>query len=193
MQKIYFLHPIIKHAMRRLFTFCLMLFLFACVREHGKKDVVIGLHTKDSLLRVLTYGLSQSQAGGADVFIAKQYNFCYYPVTGCVLTKELLDSINNENKKVYGALADKYGANWKGAYTRKVDSLLALFKQAKEIVGKEPLIQRLNRQHNNSLYYHVAPTDAANIFDVQAFSSDSDNFSTTFIVNLHTRKDKRVK
>jgi hypothetical protein len=179
--------------MNRLLSVALTCLFFACKNGNGVHDSNTAINKKDSLLRVLTYGLANLQGGTADAVIAKKYHFCYYPVTGCVVTKELLDSINKENAKVYQALAKEYGANWKQAYTRKVDSLFALLEQAKAIVSKQPLLQKLNHQHNNSLYYHVAPTDTANVFKVQAFSSDSDAFSTAFKINLQTRQVDQLK
>jgi hypothetical protein len=179
--------------MNRLLSIVLICLLFACKNGNGVRISNAAINKKDSLLRVLTYGLANLQGGTADAVIAKQYHFCYYPVTGCIVTKELLDSINAENAKVYQALAKEYGANWKQEYTRKVDSLFALLEQAKAIVSKQPLVQQLNHQHNNDLYYHVAPTDTANVFRVQAFSTGSDNFSTAFKINLQTRQVDRVK
>jgi hypothetical protein len=179
--------------MNRLLSIVVICLLFACKNGNGVRISNASINKKDSVLRVLTYGFTTLQGGTADAVIAHQYHFCYYPVTGCVVTKALLDSINAENAKVYQALAKEYGANWKQAYARKVDSLSALLEQAKAIVSKQPLVQKLNRQHNNNLYYHVAPTDTANVFRVQAFSSDSDVFSTAFKINLQTRQVDQLK
>lgn len=179
--------------MNRLFVVGLVLIISACKNERHEKASITAINKKDSLQRVLTYGISQLSGGAAEVFVAKQYGFCYYPVTGCVLTKELLDSIDKENKKVYQTLAEEYGTNWKQQYTQKVDSLSGLLKQVKEIISNEPLVQQISNQHSGGLYYHIIPADTANIFDVQAFSADTSNLSYTFKVNIQTRQVDRIR
>ncbi|TKK69849.1 hypothetical protein FC093_07175 [Ilyomonas limi] len=109
-----------------------------------------------------------------------------------MLTKKLLDSIDKKNEKVYQMLVEEYGANWKQQYTKKVDSLTVLLKQVKEIVSKQPLVQQINHQHAGGLYYHIAPADTANIFNVQTFNSATNNSSYIFKVNLQTRQVERV-
>lgn len=179
--------------MNRLLVVGFLLFICACKNANHEKISVAAINKKDSLQRVLTYGISQGSGGTADVFVAKQYGFCYYPISGCVLTKELLDSINNENNKVYQVLAQKYGTNWQQQYKKKVDSLSALLKQVKEIISNQQLVKQINNQHSGGLYYHIAPTDTANLFKVQAFSADTSNFSYIFNVNLQNHQVDRVK
>jgi len=177
--------------MKRIFALGLFLAFLACSNENSGQTSISPVNKKDSLLRVLTYGLSPWR-GAADVWIAKQYGFCYYPVSGCIVTKELKDSIDNENEKVYQVLARQYGPGWKQAYTRKVDSLSALFEQVKEVVKSQSNIQQAGHLHD-TLYYHVAPADSTHVFDVQAFRSNDNKLAYQFKVNLQTLQVNRVQ
>ncbi|RYZ98527.1 MAG: hypothetical protein EOP47_19155 [Sphingobacteriaceae bacterium] len=52
----------------------------------------------DTSLRILTYGMPISGPSAmANRDVAKKFGFSYYPVAGCVVTEQLLDSVKREN------------------------------------------------------------------------------------------------
>ncbi|WP_170971020.1 hypothetical protein [Ilyomonas limi] len=58
--------------MKPLVVFSILFLLFACKNNNREKAAFPALNKEDSLLRVLTYGLSDCPGGAADVFVAKQ-------------------------------------------------------------------------------------------------------------------------
>lgn len=76
----------------------------------------------DTSLKILIYGLLDREQFRAMNTVAKKYNFHYYPVGGCVISKHLSDSVNKENKKVYEILVKKFGKNWRSTFADEVDT-----------------------------------------------------------------------
>lgn len=178
--------------MKHLLVLGIFLLLLSCNNTNSATAETSSTHNKDSLHRVLTYGISQPGSSTAAVLVAKQYGFYYYPVTGCVITKQLIDSINKENDNVYRAIAKEYGENWQEGYTNKTDSLSRLLQQVKGMVIQQSDVQQISKQHTGGLYYHIAPTDTAQLFNVQAFISNANQLIFICKVNLQTREVVRI-
>jgi hypothetical protein len=67
----------------------------------------------------------------AENTIAKMYGFQFLPFGGCVVSNQLSDSINKENKIVNTFLSTKYGKNWKVDFDKRVeyiDSILLSYQ-----------------------------------------------------------------
>lgn len=60
--------------------------------------------------RWLTYGEPGNEV--VKNFVASKWGIEFYPVAGCVVTRELKDSVAQQNKKVEPRLIKKYGNDW---------------------------------------------------------------------------------
>jgi hypothetical protein len=56
----------------------------------------------------------------AENIIAKIYGFQFFSFGGCVVSNQLRDSINKENKKLYLILSKKYSKSWKINFDKRV-------------------------------------------------------------------------
>lgn len=70
--------------------------------------------------RWLTYG----EPGGEEVknFVAQKWGIELYPVAGCVVTRELIDSVTQQNKKVDSRLIKKFGSDWGVRFDKDIES-----------------------------------------------------------------------
>ena len=70
--------------------------------------------------RWLTYG----EPGGEEVknFVANKWGIELYRVAGCVVTRELMDSVAQQNKKVEPRIIKKYGNDWMARFQKDVEA-----------------------------------------------------------------------
>lgn len=72
------------------------------------------------IFRWLTYG----EPGGEEVknFVARKWGIELYAVAGCVVTRELIDSVKQQNKKVESRLIKKYGNDWGARFNQDIQA-----------------------------------------------------------------------
>lgn len=118
---------------------------------------------EDTLLTVLTYGLTIQRVSATENLVAKKYGFRYYSVGGCVNPPELEDSVKRVNNIAYGVLEKRHGKGWHDCYIEEVNKLLDYMEKAEALVEKEPYIIQKRRelkaqQKGHELYLDVIPT-----------------------------------
>lgn len=122
-------------------------------------------------IKILVYGLSAPIHSQVASIVAKEYGFSYYTVAGCIVTQELLDSVEVENKKSYEILGKRFGDNWREAFDEKVENMIAKYKRVSELVYSKSYVKELEqRLTNQNKYLEI---------DIQPVSN-----STSFKVNL---------
>ena len=152
--------------------------------------------TKDTTLKILTYGLPDMEENHARNSVGKKYGFTYYPVAGCVVPKELLDSIHQENKKVYEILSRKLGQNWRTKFEQEVDTMRQLQSKIEKLIKAEKYIiekdESLNKE-NNQLYYDIDFTSKKNVFEVKAYGWGRLNNKDDLLVYYKASFDLNMK
>lgn len=106
----------------------------------------------DSSLTILTYGLPDISQRSAMDAVAKNYNFSYYAVAGCIVTDQLLDSVDRENKKVYDILEKRFGKNWQSKFNDEVQTMVKSQRQVIKLVKKERYISTKETELGNGGY-----------------------------------------
>lgn len=78
----------------------------------------------DTTLKLLTYGMGvrwdKEQSMSA---IEKKYGFRRFSVAGCLVSKELVDSVNKHNDSIIRLLQERHGKDWKYRFNAEVDAL----------------------------------------------------------------------
>ncbi|MDF3027759.1 MAG: hypothetical protein K0S23_2066 [Fluviicola sp.] len=69
--------------------------------------------------------------------VAKNWNLVYLPVSGCLVTDEFIDSIEQLNNKTYLKLEAQYGSDWKERFDKEVDAAYSNLLYRKETTYRE--------------------------------------------------------
>ena len=174
-------------------------FISSCKNNGQPPSLSKNQHTH-ATFRILTFGLPFSARVRAENIVAKKYGIEYYPVAGCVISAELVDSIRKENRKVYEKLSALYGTNWTATFAKEVSVMTRQQQEAEKIVRKEPYIKRLETiLQKDSSYpgYFIAPTEQENVFLVRVYgwetSHDHSIPITYFEVTVDLTKKEVIK
>lgn len=76
------------------------------VRKHQLAPVAIA-----DTLTILFYGMLNDRGNAANVAAAR-WAIKYYSVAGCVVWKEIIDSVEKHNNKIDTILTKRFGKNW---------------------------------------------------------------------------------
>lgn len=155
--------------LRQYFVGLFLFLIFSCKSGVHKGDKQPNV---DTTLKILTYGLPNREQQRAMNTVAKKYGFHYFGVAGCVVSENLLDSVNRENKRVYEILGQKFGKDWRLKLASEVDTMKRLQANVEELVKKENyIIDKENEleKDGNGLEYLVDPTDKQNFFTVKVY------------------------
>ncbi len=189
-------HLIEKNMLRQLSVGLIFFFIVCCKNKTLPIDKV---KAADTSLKILTYGLANIEQQRAMNTLAKKYSFHYYSVAGCIVSKQLLDSVDKENDKVYNILKERYGKDWRLTFATEVDTMQKLQHDVEELVKKERYIRDKERElwkEENGLDYLINPTTQTNIFTVKVYGWGTWNGESELLVYYKLSVDlnkKRVK
>lgn len=100
----------------------LIIWLISCSK--GANDVYFnkenGQH-QEAYFTILGYGYPNIARHELMDGISEKWKIKHLAVVDCEVTKELMDSIDLENKKTYAAIEKKYGKDWKKRYEKDLD------------------------------------------------------------------------
>lgn len=99
----------------------LLLFLLAC--KDNKGTAAHPAKPKDTVLRMLTYGLPDFEQERAMNTVAAGFGFCYYRVAGCVASQRLIDSVEKQNAITWNKVAQQFGKDWEEHFAILVDTM----------------------------------------------------------------------
>ncbi len=139
-------------------------------------------------LKVLVWGLPSSQeniAGG----VAKKYGFEYYGVGGCVISRELEDSVQKHNDSVYAILAQRHGKDWQERFQEDIDNIQRHKDEVKALLLKEPLVAAIGTRL--VLYMEIEPAADMDTCKVTVFGHDKYEWKL-FYTYLVDHKKKRA-
>jgi len=121
---------------------------------------------------MLVYGLPNFERENAQNIVAKKYGFSFYPVAGCLVSQELIDSTAKENNIVRGVLIKKYGKDFWSRFEKEVNKEQKQQEKVIKILSKQPFLQALEQQLNkdgNGINYYLEPTGNLNEYDANIY------------------------
>lgn len=155
--------------LRQYFVALSIFSIFSCKSGVHKDDKQMNV---DTTLKILTYGLPDDEQQAAMNAVAKKYGFHYFQVAGCVISKNLVDSADKENNRVYEILRQKFGKDWQSIFETEVATMIRLQANAEELVKDENYIIDKEKEldkDGNRLYYLIDPAEEQNLFTVKVY------------------------
>lgn len=73
---------------------------------------------------IYSYGYPRIDFHDAAEGISEKWKIRYHSVSGCMIDKNLMDSVDAENKKTYAAIGKKYGKDWRKKYNKDIDGFM---------------------------------------------------------------------
>ena len=119
--------------------------------------------------RILTYGLPNFEREDAKNIIAKKWSIDFYPVAGCVVDQDLVDSAARENKIQEERIVTFYGKDWRDKFEKEVDNEFIIHQKVFNLIDKQKFIKvKKNQLHKlgETLYYKIHSTDSDRIYEV---------------------------
>lgn len=116
----------------------------------------------DTTYKLLTYGLPRFEYQNATAVVGRKWCIKYFAVAGCIVSKELVDSVRTENQRVTADIVSRYGTDWEVRFDADVERE---FEREKEIVAKIealPTIQERQKElkaEGNGLDFWVTPVE----------------------------------
>ena len=154
-----------------LFALSCAIYMLSC-QSAAQPTIKSGSPGKDTLLKVLVYGLQNVERQNAETVIARKYGFVFHAVAGCIVYEELVDSVKKENEKTYAVIETKYGKNFWERFEKEVDTEYRKQERVKRLLAKQPYLKSLEKQlqqSNNGIYYFLQPTGKSNEYDVTVY------------------------
>jgi hypothetical protein len=161
----------------------LLLFLLAC--KDNKRIAPRPATPKDTVLRMLTYGLPDFEKGRAMNTVAAGFGFRYYRVAGCVVSERLIDSVQKENAVTCSKLAQRFGKDWGKRFAILVDTkyqkqsaVEVLVRRHPAIIAKEKALEKVG----DGLQFEIDRRPGTDLYDVSGYSWGNWNGDTTLVV-----------
>lgn len=114
----------------------------------------------DTTYRILTYGLPRFEYQNATAIIGEKWGIQHFAVAGCIVTRELLDSVKQENERTLAAIAVRFGPDWEKRFDDEVERE---YQRERTIVSKIEALpyiqakQEAMKAEGNGLHYWIRP------------------------------------
>ena len=79
----------------------------------------------DTTYKLLTYGLPRFEYQNATAVVGREWCITYFAVAGCIVSKELVDSVRTVNRRVTADIVGRYGTDWEVRFDADVERALA--------------------------------------------------------------------
>ncbi len=183
----------------KLLTLISFIVLTGCNLNSKSDEQKINQIDSNKKLRLLTYGgPPDMEKQSAENVIADKWGIEFYGVAGCIVTQELIDSVEKHNKEIEVLIKNKYGKSWKSSFNKEVEEELIKQKIASALLDKEEIIitkkTELNKE-GNGIHYHFKPINQ-NEYNVSIKSwgqiNGKDEYVSyfSFWVNIENMKTK---
>lgn len=140
--------------------FFLFITTYCCTKQQGT----------GSRLRPLTYGMpADIEKQNAKHVIAEKWGIQFYAVAGCMVSQELVDSVDRHNKIVEDLIAHKYGKSWRDRFYKQVDDESEIEKKVKIVIAESnDFSKRLiaTGMGNNNFNYFMTPVPNSTKYNV---------------------------
>jgi hypothetical protein len=158
-----------RDEMRQIKIICtliiLTIFVVSC---NGQQKKIEYSNTGDDFT-LLTYGLPNMEIQNSRYIIARKWEIKFKSVAGCIVTEELVDSVNTINERVNKNIENKYGKNWNDKFEKEIAEEFEKEKVVTAILDKVDFIKKKNDQmelEGNGLQYYMTPIENTTDYSV---------------------------
>jgi hypothetical protein len=147
---------------------------------------------KDSVLRILVYGLPNFERQNSEALVAHKYGFRFFGAAGCVVTKEFEDSVERENKPVYALIEKKHGKGFWKRFNSEVDEEFKKQQDVEKLLWSQPYLKKKDEEmqkEDNGLDYWLEWTKDKNIYNVKAYGWGKDKGGSRLMVFYKLKVD----
>lgn len=145
-----------------LISICLTLFCNA-------QDSTASKNSKVDNFTLLTAGLSDMQERNARDVVAEKWKIKFLPVAGCMVPKELRDSIRKHNLIANKNIEAKYGKDWRDKFEKEVVIEFKKQQIVTQILDTVNFIQKKDKEmelEGNGLHYRMKPIGNSKTYSV---------------------------
>ena len=134
-------------------------------------------------IKILTYGLANYIRDYEEDRIAARYGFTIWSVAGCVVGKQLMDSVEHHNDTAYSEIDKINKPGWRNKYNSEVDSA---YKRDTILIRAVKSIHEVNEwiksKPKTDLMYYVDSALSNNVYRISILSLDD---SKTRLISLY--------
>jgi hypothetical protein len=116
--------------------------------------------------------------------VAKKYGFRFFAVAGCMVSRQLMDSVEKENAATYAILEKRLGKDWEKRFDKEVKRVKEIQYRIEALAMKETYIiakQEELAEHNNSLYFLITPLPDSREWEVKAYGWETGAYTEKLI------------
>jgi len=122
-----------------------------------------------SEFRILTYGFPDNSDLNARNVIQQKWKIYDWPVAGCLVTKQLVDSVKRYNDSIYPLIAKKYGEDWEERFSTEVEELNVFMYGIEKEVMAFPIVVEKDKElylEGNGLHCYIEPGSDSNTYSI---------------------------
>lgn len=182
--------------------FILFLFISICLTLFcNAQDSTASKNSKVDNFTLFTSGLPDMQQRNARDVVSKKWEIKFLPVAGCMVPKELRDSIRKHNLTVNKNIEEKYGTGWRDTFEKEVAIEFDKQQIVTNILDSVSFIQKKDQEmqlEGNGLHYYMKPIGNSKTYAVFVNGWDKINGEDVWVtyykmkVNLKKRTAKLV-
>lgn len=109
---------------------------------------------------LLIYGLPNFERQNSENVIAQKWGIDFFSIAGCVVSKELEDSVEQQNRKVKPLIEKKFGKDWYKRFDKEVDAEFEIEKKVSVLIDGLNYIEKKQgemEKEGNGLHYIMTP------------------------------------
>lgn len=182
--------------------FILFLFISICLTLFcNAQDSTASKNSKVDNFTLFTSGLPDMQQRNARDVVSKKWEIKFLLVAGCMVPKELRDSIRKHNLTVNKNIEEKYGTGWRDTFEKEVAIEFDKQQIVTNILDSVSFIQKKDQEmqlEGNGLHYYMKPIGNSKTYAVFVNGWDKINGEDVWVtyykmkVNLKKRTAKLV-
>ncbi|MEO8405928.1 MAG: hypothetical protein ABI480_15080 [Chitinophagaceae bacterium] len=118
---------------------------------------------------LLTYGLPDFDRQNSTNVVADKWGIRFRTVAGCIVTQELENMVEEQNRSVEPLIAKKYGKDWKDKFYKEVEAEFEIEKKVTALVDSISYIKQKQtdmEKQGNGLHYIMSPDADADRYNV---------------------------
>ncbi len=142
--------------------------LLSCNKRHAAYRKI----SIDTTPAFLLSGLRDMSEVDLRNFVSARFGFHYKYVGGCVITKQLKDSIDRNNALIYKMIVAKNGNYWKVLYSAQLDAYRIIQSAIEKLLYESSELQQKNNslfKDGGQVFYYLIPGNIGNELSVNAY------------------------
>jgi hypothetical protein len=178
---------------------CPLLFILSSSCKNKSVEITRLVKT-DTLPAILISGLGDDAQENILNSVAKKFGFRFLRVGGCVVSKNLSDSMRQHNDKMYKMLEAKYGKGFRNRFYDKVGLLTDIQYRIERVLNQDVYVAAVNEAFGKEAYamqYEIDPDIKKSIVIIHAYSWEDVDGDVRkqyyYTTSIDTLKDKRFK